>query len=156
MAGIYANWIDGTAVCAQREGYFLSKTMGGKGATFRTHTAPGSKGEWFQWAIPTPVLVNSKRSFVKKVFVLYSTIGTAKLQAIHVYDSDKKIVGFDNLHYSGNHSSALDAHNSWTISSNHQMVFGLGISVLVDFGPASKVGVPGITFYSAGADFMVP
>jgi hypothetical protein len=155
MASVYANWVDGTAVVAQREGYYLSKTMGGKGATFRSHTAPGTDGEWFQWAIPTPVLVAGKRSSVKKVFVLYATDGTAKVQAVHVYDSDVRIGTFDNLHLSGNHSSGLDNMNSWNVPE-HQMKFGLGISVLVDFGPPSKVGVPGITFYSAGADFVVP
>ena len=153
MADIYAYWVDGTNVRAQREGYFLSKKMGGKGAEFRTHTPPGSKGEWFQWSIPTPVLVASKRLKVKKVFVLYSTEGTTKVMSVHVYDANNRIGRFDALAYSGNHSSDLDTKNAWDVNP-HVMKFGLGISVLVDFGPASKVGVPGITFYSAGADFI--
>jgi hypothetical protein len=151
---IYASWIDGTAVTPQREGYFLSKTMGGKGATFRTHTAPGSNGEWFQWAIPTPVIIDGHRVSSSKVFVLYATEGTAQIRAVHVYDSDLRIATFDGLHHSGNHSAEIDAANTWAVPS-HVMKFGLGISVLVDFGPRSKVGVPAITFFSAGADFTL-
>jgi len=154
MPNIYAYWVDGTNVRAQRQGYFLSTKMGGKGATFQTHTSPGTNGEWFQWAIPTPVIIDGKRASVKKVFVLYSTAGTAKIKSIHVYDSDIRIATFDNLALDGNHSAALDNKNIWDIAPVHAMKFGLGISVLVDFGPQSKVGVPGITFYSAGADFV--
>lgn len=156
MANFHAYWVDGTNVRAQREGYFISTTMGGKGATFRTHTAPGCDGEWFQWAIPTPVIVNGNRSSVIKVFVLYATEGTAKIRAIHVYDSNVRIATFDDLQLSGNHSSNLDVNNTWEMNPSHSMKYGLGISVLVDFGPPSKIGVPGITFFSAGADFTTP
>lgn len=154
MSVIHAYWVDGTNVRAQRDGYFLSKKMGGKGAQFHTHTAPGSPGEWFQWSIPTPVIVDGNRSKVKKVFVLYSTEGTAKVMSIHVHDSDEIVAKFDGLAYSGDHSSEIDTKNSWDLNPHHLMKFGLGISVLVDFGPPTKLGVPGVTFYSAGADFV--
>lgn len=154
MPAIQAYWVDGTNVRAQRQGYFLSQKMGGRGAEFHSHTAPGTPGEWFQWSLPTPVIVNGKRSKVKDVFVLYSTQGTAKVMSVHVYDSARRIATYDGLHYSGDHSSALDVKNGWGIHPRHEMLFGLGISVLVDFGPPSKLGVPGIIFYSAGADFV--
>lgn len=156
MTAVHAMWVDGTAVRAQREGYFTSVTMGGKGATFRSHTEPGTSGEWFQWAIPTPVLLNSERPSIKKVFVLYSTVGTAKITAVHVYDAAVRIASFDGLGHSGDHGHDLDPQNTWAITANHPMKFGLGISVLVDFGPASPNGVPAVTFYSAGADFVTP
>ena len=153
MAKLHAYWVDGTNVRAQREGYFLSQEMGGKGATFRSHTAPGSNGEWFQWTIPTPVITDGNRSTVKKVFVLYGTKGTTEIRAIHVYDAATRIGTFDGLHNSGDHFNEIDAANTWTVPGNHKMKFGLGISVLVDFGPPTQIDVPSITFYSAGADF---
>lgn len=149
---LYAMWVDGTNVVAQRDGYFLSKEMRGSGALFLSHTAPGEQGEWFQWSIPTPVIAAGKRASVKKVFVLYETGGTAKIRSVHVFDAGQKIQSFDNLSLSGKHSATLDASNSWNVSA-HAMKYGLGISVLVDFGPASKSGVPAVKFVSAGADF---
>lgn len=154
MPGLHAFWVDGTNVRAQRQGYFLSSSMGGKGATFRTHTAPGARGEWFQWAIPTPVIIDGNRAAVQKVFVLYATEGTAQIRSIHVYDADRRIATFDDLALSGDHSRAIDGSNTWDVVPAQSMRFGLGISVLVDFGPQSPVGVPGITFYSAGADYV--
>lgn len=89
--------------------------------------------------------------------MLYATVGTTNIQSIHVYDSDVRIDTFDNLNLSGDHSSfILDNINTWVVAPEHAMKFGLGISVLVDFGPPTKIGVPEITFFSAGADFVVP
>lgn len=153
MPSLYAMWVDGTNVRAQREGYFISKAMTGRGAIFQSHTAPGAPGEWFQWAIPTPVIVAGSRAKVKKIFVFYETDGTAKVMAVHVYDMVYRIGSFENLNYSGDHFTKIDKYNSWVIQPAHEMLYGLGISVLVDFGPPSKIGVPKITFLSAGADF---
>lgn len=167
MSSLYAMWVDGTNVCAQREGYFISKAMTGRGAIFQSHTAPGSKGEWFQWAIPTPVIVGGTRAELKRVFVFYQTEGTAKIMAVHVYDMAYRIASFENLNYSGNHFEKINDYNKWPppkfnppnppqeVLLSHKMQYGLGISVLVDFGPASKIGVPKITFFGAGADFQV-
>ena len=145
-----AQWVHGHAVRAQREGYPLSRIYAGWGAIYQTHG-----GEWFQIAIPTPVIVGSVDTTLQKMFVLYKTTGTAKVTAVHFWDGPTKIQAFDGLALSGDHSGKLDSDNTWTVNPVH-IKWGLGISVYVDFGPPSKIGVPAITFASAGADFLTP
>jgi len=148
MANLQAFWVHGTAVKMEREGYFISKQYAGYAAIFRTYGA-----EWFHFAIPTPVILNGIRTSLKKVFVFYKTEGTAKITAIHVYDAGKKITSFDNLSLTGDHSTAVDQFNSWLITPSPKMLFGLGISVHVNFGPQTTGTVPAISFTAAGADF---
>jgi hypothetical protein len=149
MAKLQAFWVHGVNVQMEREGYFISKRRYGFGAKFNTHG-----GEWFHFAIPTPVILDGQRSSLKKVFVFYKTEGTAKITAIHVYDAGKKIKAFDNLSLSGDHSRKIDQYNSWSFTQT--IYFGLGISVHVDFGEKRKGSVPGIMFTTAGADFTTP
>lgn len=153
MAKLQASWVHGVSVQAQREGYFISKVRKGSAAEFNTQGK-----EWFHFAIPTPVYVEGKRSSLKKIFVLYETVGTAKITDIHVYDAAAKfdIDDLENLSLTGAHSSKLDPYNSWDIKSAPEMKFGLGISIWVDFGASTPGCVPGIKFAAAGADFETP
>lgn len=146
----YALWVHGTSVQAQRQGYFLSQTRLGNGARFQTHGQ-----EWFHFAIPTPVIIASKDSLLEKVFVLYLTEGTAKITRLHVWDGNTRLHAFENLYLIGDHSSQLDASNSWTLPIQKHIKFGLGISVHVDFGPPAPQGVPVCQFVTAGADFLI-
>jgi len=150
MAKLQAFWVHGVSVQMEREGYFISKRRYGFGAKFNTHGE-----EWFHFAIPTPVILDGKRSSLIKIFVLYETEGTAKITAVHAYDAGWKFKSFDNLSLSGNHST-IDDYNSWLIDPPREIIYGLGISVHVDFGERRKDSVPGILFRSAGADFTTP
>ena len=145
MAKTQASWIHGVSVQAEREGYFISKARKGFAAEFN-------------FAIPTPVLVDGKPSSLKKIFVFYETKGPAKITDIHVYDAGAKfdIDDLENLSLTGAHSKKIDPYNSWVIKSAPKMKFGLGISVLVDFGASTPGCVPGIKFTAAGADFETP
>lgn len=150
MANKQAFWVHGNSVQMEREGYFISKQRAGFAAIFRTHG-----DEWFHFAIPTPVILNGKDTTLKKIFIFYRTKGTAKITNVHIHDGEKTIESFKNLSLSGDYSTKVDKHNSWGISPVH-VKFGLGISVHVDFGPKTKLGVPEIRFTSAGADFQTP
>ena len=150
-----AFWVHGVSVQAEREGNFAFKERHGYAAIFKTHGV-----EWFHFAVPTLVMFDGNHSFVKKVFVLYKTGGTARITAIHVYDAGKKIASFEELSLTGDHSNNVDAWNSWMMpkaptgpTSTHVMSFGLGISVRVDFGAPTTCDVPEIWFTAAGADF---
>jgi hypothetical protein len=156
MAKTQASWVHGSGVQMEREGYFLSKARTGYGAHFNSHNVPGKGGEWFHFAIPTPVLLDGQRSTLTKIFVFYKTELTAKITAVHIYDAGQKITGFDGLTLSGDHSQNIDANNAWVITPAPQMKFGLGISIRVDFGLPTTGGVPGIWFVTAGADFETP
>jgi len=150
MATKQAMWVHGTSVQAEREGYFISRVRPAWGAVFRTQ---GS--EWFHCAIPTPVIFGGQNSTLQKVFVLYKTGLGAKITQLHIFDGAAKIQEFLNLQFSGDHSQALDGQNTWNVNPVH-IKFGLGLSVLVEFGNATVTGVPEITFSSAGADFLIP
>lgn len=144
-------WIHGTSVQAEREGYFVSKRYRGDSARFYMHGE-----EWFHFAIPTPVVLSGQRMALRKIYVLYSTIRTAKIMMIRVFGHSGNMIEINSpspLGYSGDHYVELDAQNSWEIPSKPLMKFGLGLSILVNFGPPSPVGVPEIRFYGAGADF---
>ncbi len=150
MAHKQAFWVHGTSVQMEREGYFISKQRAGYAAMFKTHGK-----EWFHFAIPTPVIVNDKRTKLKRIFVLYETKGTAKITNIHIHDGVKTVKAFKKISFSGDHSKKIDKYNVWEIKPV-QVKFGLGISVHVDFGPPTKLGVPEIRFTSAGADYSTP
>jgi len=152
---LHAMWVHGSSVQPQREGYFINREKVGSGAVFKSHNTPGKGGEWFHFAIPTPVFIAGKKPKLKKVFVLYKTEGTARFMHLHIYDGEKKIHAEDGLKLSGSHSFRLDKENSWTLPSL-SMKFGLGISVFIDFGYPATKGVPSIRFSSAGADFELP
>ena len=74
---------------------------------------------------------------------------------VHVYDMVCRIGTFESLKCGGAHYSQIDDENSWEIQPAHSMAYGLGVSMLVNFGPPSVVGVPKVTFFAAGADFEV-
>lgn len=135
MGKLQAYWVHGTSVQIEREGYYISKQCAGFGAIFRTHGA-----EWFHFPIPTPVIVDGARSSLKKVFVFFKTEGTAKINAIHVYDGGKEIANFDNLSKAGDHSTSIDQDNTWIIASSPEILYGVGISINVDFGPPTQPG----------------
>ena len=152
MAHIHASWVHGSSVQPQRQGFFVNSIREGYGALFRSHNQPGKGGEWFHFAIPTPVIVSSTRVLAVKVLIRYATIQTAKITAVHLYDVETRFKSFDGLSL----ASAADATVEWVLAPGHQMRWGLGISVFVDFGASTAQGVPGIRFRAAGADFQVP
>jgi hypothetical protein len=151
MPQIHASWVHGTSVQPERQGYFMNVWRPGFGALFVSHNAPG-EGEWFHVALPTPVLIGGVRSHVRKVLLRYASVLGAKITAVHLYDAETKIVGFDNLLL----SSPSDALVDWQVQPPHEMKYGLGVSIHVDFGPPTAQGVPGLWFRAAGADFEVP
>ena len=142
-----ASWVHGNAVKLANEGYFLTTQYTGWGAEIQTHGT-----QWFHFTVPTPVIVNGVDTILQKLFVMFSTGGTAKITAVHVWDGPNMIQAYDNLNVTGDHSKLLDAQNTWVPNPVH-LKWGLDISVCVDFGPPSQIGVPQITFASAGADF---
>lgn len=146
----HASWVHGNAVKLAREGFSLSTQYTGWGAVIQTHGA-----EWFHFTVPTPVIVNGQRASIEKLFVMFSTTGTARITAVHVWDGPDMIQGYDNLSIAGDHSKDLDAQNTW-LPQARPMRWGIDISVCVDFGPPSNIAVPQITFTAAGADFQTP
>jgi hypothetical protein len=163
---VYRIWVHGTSVQMEREGYFISKQRTSSGAVFRTHN-----DEWFHFSIPNADIFGMPSSIfnepmgyalkgypykphLKNVYILYKTTLTTKIKEVSIVDGQKTIRTYSGKDRWGDHSYVLDNDNTWDIDLV-RLNRGLGISVHVDFGPISKVGVPEITFISAGAEFRV-
>lgn len=149
MSKLQAMWVHGSSVRPEREGYFITKRHYKDGAVFKTHG-----DEWFQFAIPTPVILDDQRASLIKSFALYETAGGARITEIQLYDGRKKIQTFSGLSLAGDHSTAIDQSNSWPTNPPIKVIFGLAVCVKVSFGNPQVGTVPNIRFVSAGADFL--
>ncbi len=143
MVLAHAMWIHGHSM--QIESPENINTVGRKGFSIIVN-GKGGMSSWFHFAIPTPVIVNDNRLRVGSVLVRFKTTD-ATVKAIHVYDGENKIAFNDKLNLSSGqwHVERVDVPN------NPEILWGLGISVLVAFGvEASRA----IEFSSAGCDFI--
>lgn len=111
---------------------------------------------WFHIPMTTPVILDGVRPQLEKVFVFYKTGGWTKITNIHVYDGVRTVKEFNGLSLTGAHHDGIDAENSWEINPPITILYGLGISVGVEFGPHVIEGWPAILFTTAGADFKEP
>ncbi|HEX6338150.1 MAG TPA: hypothetical protein VFZ85_14405 [Jiangellaceae bacterium] len=150
MATTQTLWVSGSNVQPAQRGYFMSEVRDGFGSAFYTYGT-----QWFFFPIPTP-LVGGKAASLVKVFLLYKTVGTTVIKAIHLDDGRKKLK-LDVLTTAvyGAHDVKPDSMNSWTVGP-FQMAFGLNMGAYVDFGPPTKQGTPGIELVAAGAEFQTP
>jgi uncharacterized protein DUF6623 len=125
----------------------------GWGVTFR---GQGHSFNWFHFSMPTPVILDDTRPPLKKIFVFYKT-NHSKVTAIHLWDGIRKIHEIGNLNLQGDHTIGTDASNNWIINPPLTIVYGLGISIGVQFSGFIDTPEPGIffeiMFSSAGADY---
>lgn len=150
MATSQTLWVSGSNVQPAQRGYFMSEVRDGFGSAFYTYGT-----QWFFFPIPTP-LVGGKATSLVKVFLLYKTLGTTVIKAIHLDDGRKKLkVDVLKTAIYGAHDVKSDSMNSWPVGP-FQMAFGLNMGACVDFGPPTKQGTPGIELVAAGAEFQTP
>lgn len=118
---------------------------------------PVRASNWFHIPITTPVILDDVRPSLIRVFVFYNATSRARITNLHVYDGPNRKITFDNLvGYSGDHSTGIDAFNTWTITPPLTILFGLGISVGVNFGwNVNGSPLSDILFTTAGADFAL-
>jgi hypothetical protein len=114
---------------------------------------PESLQNWFHFPMPTPVILDDIRPQLVKVFVFYKAT-FAEITHIHLYDGPIIVRAFD-VSLGGDHSTTIDASNSWVIDPPITIFFGLGISVGVMFHPVS-IAPNELLFTTAGADFVTP
>lgn len=151
-SALYASWIHGTSFQAEDQNAINGIIRFGWGAVFRGK--PGSF-TWFHVAVPTPVITDNIRIALEKIFIFYKTTH-AVIKSVHVYDGPTKFRSFDNLSLSGDRSTGIVAQNTWTITPNVEMKWGLGFSVGVQFSVGIDSPItPELLFTTAGADFRV-
>ena len=139
-----AIWEHGNIVVAENP--VISMKKWGWGTTIKQNNS----SNWFHFNISTPVLLDGVRSPLKKIFVFFNASPSTKITQIDVWDGARLIKTIDNLSITGDHSKAIDEHNSWIIDQEI-IYYGLGLSVHVTFGNDGE-----ITFTSAGTDFGYP
>jgi len=154
MSKLFASWVPGCAVVAQKMG---SGTLNSGGWNFAdcnghregggvTFYIGGGCNNWFHVPIPTPVIVENQRARLGRVMVLFKFPTTVTLDAVDVWDGPRKIFG-KNVTLTGDHGNGLDADNAFDVNYDGiqwGVVICLHVSALKD---------DAIQFISAGADF---
>lgn len=126
---------------------------------FPSPVVPPNDRNWFHVPIATPVILDGVRPKLQKVFVFYKA-GLALITNLHIWDGSRIVKSFNNLALTGDHSANIDNDNTWDINPPITILFGLGLSIGVQFlqdnpsDPNNPFG--SILFTTAGADFHVP
>ena len=146
MTLAHAMWTHGHSLQVE---YPQRGTVERKGfsAKYIREVVEGAGFNWLHFAIPTPVIVSDKRLKVGSVMIRFkSSHGQAYVNAIHVYDGEKKIAEKNKLKLYPKqwHVERFD------LPTTPQVKWGVGISVLVSFGGDDRV----IEFSAAGCDFI--
>lgn len=108
-----------------------------------------NSGNWFHFAIPTPVIVDDNRLSVGSVLLRYRVdSAVARITAVHIYDGEVIIAAHDGL----NLASTAWAVPRFDVPSHPEIKWGLGISINVTAGGGA--GSRNMEFASAGCDFL--
>ncbi|HNV83771.1 MAG TPA: hypothetical protein PLF92_10260 [Arenimonas sp.] len=163
----YASWVHGNALVLETPNNILIVRRG-QGTEMQFIFAPGEtpQGTWCHISIPTPVIFNDVRMRVQTLFLLFKTGQHASIDNIHVWDGPTRIATFDfvpgsnnSARRTGDHSRGIDAQNTITLPTPHEVLFGLSISFT--FRPvAVNTSLPDVDpegtllITTAGADFF--
>jgi hypothetical protein len=169
-------WVHGTTVQVEApenlapvipaSGIVEAVSRRGWGAEFY---AKADSRNWFHISIPTPgwsvnpVNQNGAHPKLLRIFYFYKTIGTVNITDFHIYDGPNRIKEIKSQDSNGtdpageDHSTGIDYRNHIEINPPVEILFGLGISLGVDFiaGPPNYA-FPSLLFTTVGADFDVP
>ncbi len=111
---------------------------------------------WFHIPLSVPTLGAGARPRLNKVFFYFHNTSRSPITAVHIYDGPRVIKTFDGLRLAGDHARVLDRSNSFSVDPAVDIVFGLGLSVKVEFPAAPEPAPPRwILFTAAGAEFTI-
>lgn len=122
-----ATWIHGTSVQfenhswaarALRQGYFTTVTPSNE-----------SLSGWVHFAIPTPVIVNNKRSKAESVMIRFTTGSHASIGAVHVWDGETAIYVRNQVSYKADKRGFVRD----MIPNQPEVEWGTSISIFVIF-----------------------
>lgn len=163
----YASWVHGNALVEELPQGILKRHWAW-GTELQFIFGPGESpvGTWCHLPIPTPVILNDSRLKVQTLFLLFKTGQHAAIDNLHVFDGPNKVHGWDivpgsnmSARRSGDHSRSIDAQNTFTLPTPHELAFGL--SIAFTFRPvAVNTSLPQVDpegtllITTAGADFF--
>lgn len=145
-------WTHGTSVQIEYLQNIRSIFRRGWGTVIEGNPSFPNVGNWFHFAIPTPVIVSDKRLRIRDAMLVFKTGGGGVfVKHVHVWDGNNFIAGNDNLNLSGNHP-----FESFPVPNTPEVRFGIGISVGVVFsqGDPDRPNPITIEFNSAGVNFF--
>jgi hypothetical protein len=148
----HAMWTHGTSVQIEYLQNIRSIFRRGWGTVIEGNHSFPNVGNWFHFAIPTPVIVSDRRLRIRDAMLVFNTGGAGVfVKHVHVWDSNNIIARHDNLNLSGNHP-----FERFPIPNTPEVRFGIGISVGVVFsqGDPDRPNPITIEFNSAGVDFF--
>lgn len=149
----HAMWVPGYSALA--EDGDLTTIRRGWGIEYRFPDQTGRRS-WFHLPIPTPVIVQDRRTNLTAAWVLFATVTRTEIREIRVFDGPHE-VHRDPLPRHGDHSKDYDNMNRINVRRSG-IRFGVGLSVMVTILPTptgAPVQPPAIYFSTAGADFDV-
>lgn len=141
----YSSWIHGHSMHIEYPDRISSVKRTGFSIQIDNATRSGSN--WFHFAVPTPVIVNTKRLKVGSVMLRFNTGSGALVNHVHVYDGEKRIARHENVNLSGKNML-----KRFDVPGHPSVNWGLGISIHVSFtldSPSNKM-----EFFSVGCDFI--
>jgi hypothetical protein len=122
----------------------------------KTYRGKSNEEVWFHAAIPTPAIDSSRQVRLNTVFMFFETEANNRsfMKEVQVWDGKVRITQIPNLTSQGDLSMLQGGVNAFdpreANGALHSMQFGLGISMLFRFNEEAE-----ITFFSAGADFLI-
>ncbi|MGK7880936.1 MAG: DUF6623 family protein [Crocosphaera sp.] len=128
----------------------LAKRMG---FYFQTRGKPFT-GNWFHFAIPTPVIVEAQRLRVGSVMIRFRTGPGASVHAVHIYDGERRIAAHNGLNLS---PKGRFVSPRFDVPTHPPIRWGLGVSIGVRFGDSANLPPNKLLFEisSAGCDFVL-
>jgi hypothetical protein len=143
MAIAHAMWAHGHSLQIETAGRGKVER---KGFSAKYISQGGGLQNWLHFAIPTAVIVNGDRLRATSAMIRFRCGGGGRVKAIHVYDGEVKIAARDNLNLGPGqwHLERVD------VPGGPEVKWGLGISILVDFGPDDRW----VEFSAAGCDLL--
>ena len=104
---------------------------------------------WIHYAIPTPVITNSKRVKVNDVLInVFGSTDKLHIAAVHVWDGNKRIAKYDNIKEWGKKKLVR-----YSISNTPLIEYGIGVSLLIKGENVTAENK--IEICSVGADFIL-
>jgi hypothetical protein len=137
-------WIHGTSLHVENPDRLFS-SIRGFGTRISSSDVTG-RIDWVHFAIPTPHIVSDKRLSIRSVFLNFKTVGTGRVDAVHVYNGPFLIAIHNNLNLSGEHFFA-----KFDVEGHPAVQSGIGVSVGVKFSLNNQTNA--IDFRAAGAEF---
>jgi hypothetical protein len=126
----------------------------GWGATF---WGKEDSTNWFHLPFTLASQWDGIRPLLSRLSLYFHNTTRSPITAVHVYDGARLIQAFNGLKLSGDHVRAADKANTFVITKPAEILFGLGVSVQVDFPKAENETKPPrwILFGNASAEFRV-